>query len=119
MNSRIFIKSKKVIKSLFNDGEFKLEYPFFYRFLKIDSSVDFRFVVNVKKKHFPKAVDRNKIKRLIRDSIRQSILELKNKVSENQKAYHIAIIYNSNNIYDNDYIKDKINLILLRLIGHE
>ena len=48
MNSRIFIKSKKVIKSLFNEGVFKLEYPFFYRFLKIDSNVDFRFVVNVK-----------------------------------------------------------------------
>ena len=92
MNSRIFIKSKKVIKSLFNDGAFKLEYPFFYRFLKIDSSVDFRFVVNVKKKHFPKAVDRNKIKRQLKDIYRKDL-------SWNVKK-HIAFVYIADNICD-------------------
>ena len=77
---------------------------------------DINFVISVKKKYFPKAVDRNKIKRLMRNSLRECVEELKNKISEQKKSYHIAIIYNSSIIYDIDYLKDKINLILTRLI---
>ena len=40
-------------------------------------------------------------------------------MSEQNKSYQIAIIYNSNIIYEMDYLKDKINLILTRLICDE
>ena len=55
----------------------------------------------------------------MRSSLRECVLELKNKISEQNKNYHIAIIYNSDIIYDIDYLTDKINLILTRLIEDE
>ena len=38
------------------------------------------------KKILQKAVDRNKIKRLMRSSLRECVLELKNKISEQKKT---------------------------------
>ena len=55
----------------------------------------------------------------MRNSLRECVEELNNKIFEQKKSYHIAIIYNSSIIYDFDYLKDKINLILTRLIVDE
>ena len=50
------------------------------------------------KKNLPKAVDRNKIKRLMRNSLRECVEELKNKISEQKKAtilqlFTIAVLF--------------------------
>ena len=117
--NHLFLKSKKIIDSIFKNGKFFKEYPLSIRFLQVNEVNDISFVISVKKKHLPKAVDRNKIKRLMRNSVRECVTELKNKMPEQKKNYHIAIIYNSSIIYDIDYLKDKINLILTRLIVDE
>ncbi len=116
--NHLFLKSKKLIDYIFKNGKYLKEHPLSVRFLQLDEVNDINFVISVKKKYLPKAVDRNKIKRLIRNSVRECVVELKNKISE-KKSYHIAIIYSSSIIYDIDYLKDKINLILTRLIVDE
>ena len=115
----LFLKRKKLIDSIFKNGKYFKEHPLSVRFLQVNEVNDINFVVSVKKKHLPKAVNRNKIKRLMKNSVRECVAELKNKISEQKKNYHIAIIYNSSIIYDFDYLKDKINLILTRLIVDE
>ena len=117
--NHLFLKRKKLIDSIFKNGKYFSEYPLSVRFLQVNEVNDINFVISVKKKYLPKAVDRNKIKRLMRNSLRECVEELKNKISEQKKSYHIAIIYNSSIIYDIDYLKDKINLILTRLIVNE
>ena len=117
--NHLFLKSKKIIDSIFKNGKLFKEYPLSIRFLQVNEVNDINFVISVKKKHLPKAVDRNKIKRLMRNSVRECVTELKNKMPEQKKNYHIAIIYNSSIIYDIDFLKDKINLILMRLIIDE
>ncbi len=117
--NHLFLKRKKLIDSIFKNGKYFKEHPLTVRFLQVNEVNDINFVVSVKKKYLPKAVNRNKIKRLMRNSVRECVAELKNKISEQKKNYHIAIIYNSNIIYDIDYLKDKINLILTRLIIDE
>ena len=117
--NHLFLKRKKLIDSIFKNGKYFKEHPLTVRFLQVNEVNDINFVVSVKKKHLPKAVNRNKIKRLMRNSVRECVAELKNKISEQKKNYHIAIIYNSSIIYDIDYLKDKINLILTRLIIDE
>jgi len=117
--NHLFLKSKKLIDSLFKNGKYFREHQFLVRFLQVNEVNDISFVISVKKKYLQKAVDRNKIKRLIRSSLRECVLEPKNKISEQNKNYHIAIIYNSDIIYDIDYLTDKINLILTRLIENE
>ena len=117
--NHLFLKRKKLIDSIFKNGKYFKEHPLSVRFLQVNEVNDINFVVSVKKKHLPKAVNRNKIKRLVKNSVRVCVAELKNKISEQKKNYHIAIIYNSSIIYDFDYLKDKINLILTRLIVDE
>lgn len=117
--NHLFLNSKKLIDSIFKNGKYFKEYPLLVRFLQVNEANDFNFVISVKKKYLPKAVDRNKTKRLMRDSVRECVAGHKNKISEQKKKYHIAIIYNSSIIYDFDYLKDKINLILTRLIIDE
>ena len=117
--NHFFLKRKKLIDSIFKNGKYFKEHPLSVRFLQVNEVNDINFVVSVKKKHLPKAVNRNKIKRLMKNSVRECVAELKNKISEQKKNYHIAIIYNSSIIYDFDYLKDKINLILTRLIVDE
>ena len=117
--NHLFLKGKKLIDSVFKNGKYFREHPFLVRFLQVNEGNDISFVISVKKKYLQKAVDRNKIKRLMRSSLRECVLELKNKISEQNKNYHIAIIYNSDIIYDIDYLTDKINLILTRLIENE
>ena len=117
--NHLFLKSKKLIDSIFENGKYFKEYPLSVRFLQVNQVNDINFVISVKKKYLPKAVDRNKIKRLMRNSLRECVEELKNKIPEQKKNYHIAIIFNSSIIYDFDYLKDKINLILTRLIVDE
>ena len=117
--NHLFLNSKKSIDSIFKNGKYFKEYPLLVRFLQVNEANDFNFVISVKKKYLPKAVDRNKIKRLMRNSVREFVAGHKNKISEQKKKYHIAIIYNSSIIYDFDYLKDKINLILTRLIVNE
>jgi len=114
-----FLKSKKLIDLIFKNGHHFWEYPLLVKFLQLNETKDISFVIGVKKKYIPKAVDRNKIKRLMRNSVRQCFEELKDKIPERKKNYHIAIIYNSNITYDIDYLKHKINLILTRLILDE
>ena len=53
--------------------------------MQVNEVNDINFVISVKKKYLPKAVDRNKIKRLMRNSLRECVEELKNKISEQKK----------------------------------
>tara|TARA_B100000900_G_C20236718_1_gene576169 strand:- start:48 stop:455 length:408 start_codon:yes stop_codon:yes gene_type:complete len=115
----LFLKRKKIIDSIFKNGKYFKEYPLSVRFLQLNEANDINFVISVKKKYLPKAVDRNKIKRLMRNSVRECVAKLNNKISVQKKNYHIAIIYNSSIIYNIDYLNDKINLILTRLIIDE
>lgn len=73
------LKSKKSIELLFTEGDSVSSFPL--RFIYINNSSDSRIGVSVPKKKVPKAVDRNRIKRLMRESYRlnKSVFEEFNK----------------------------------------
>lgn len=73
------LKSKKQIELLFNEGEWKTCGPLKIRTLNIENQfnkdpiIEFpqgKFSVSVSKRFFKKAVDRNRIKRLMREAYR-------------------------------------------------
>lgn len=65
------IKSNQLTTSLFEEGQTIFKHPFTARYLLIDKrdSVH-KFAASVPKRNFKKAVDRNHIKRLIREAYR-------------------------------------------------
>ena len=66
------LKQKKVIDRLFSSGESVGQYPLRLVYITDDPINDgaFKIGVSVSKRYFKKAVERNKIKRLIREAFR-------------------------------------------------
>ena len=67
------LKSRKQIEKLFVEGDSLKEYPFRLKYLKVgdvDNAVKIAF--SVPKRNFKLAVDRNRIKRLLRESYRKN-----------------------------------------------
>ena len=66
------IKGNKKIEALFGSGK-RCSSSFFLCVFDLDDSTENGYVVSVPKKNFPRAVDRNKVKRLIREVIRKNL----------------------------------------------
>lgn len=65
------LKSRKQITQLFDEGLSLKEYPIRLRFLKVDEEdSQFKVAFSVPKRNFKLAVDRNRIKRLLRETYR-------------------------------------------------
>ncbi len=69
------LKHKKLIDQLFENGQSKVFYPIILFWLEQDKGVEnipVQFTTSVSKKKFKSAVDRNKIKRRMREAYRLS-----------------------------------------------
>ncbi|HEY5687116.1 MAG TPA: ribonuclease P protein component [Yeosuana sp.] len=71
-NKKEKLKSKKLIDSLFSEGQSVSAYPLRLVFMPthFEDGELFKTGVSVSKRHFKRAVDRNRIKRLLRESFR-------------------------------------------------
>lgn len=65
------LKSKKQIETLFKMGSKIKGYPLLMVYYPTSLEVPFQFSCSVSKRFFKKAVDRNRIKRLIRENFRK------------------------------------------------
>ena len=66
------LKSRKLIERLFEEGKSVKKYPIRLVYLQTDHTSDLPAQVgfSVPKRHFKRAVDRNRIKRLLREAYR-------------------------------------------------
>ena len=66
------IKGNKQIEALFSSGK-RCSSSFFHCIFDLDDSKESGYVISVPKKNFPRAVDRNKLKRLVREVLRKNV----------------------------------------------
>ena len=66
------IKGNKKIEALFGSGK-RCSSSYFLCIFALDDSTERGYVVSVPKKNFPRAVDRNKVKRLVREVVRKNL----------------------------------------------
>ena len=97
------IKSRSVIDNLFSRGE-KLKSGNILAIYLDSDSTEFLFAASVKK--YPRAVDRNRIKRLMRESVRKIDFDLNKS---------IAFVYTNNEVVSYSEIDADINRIINRL----
>lgn len=72
--------------------------------------------VAVSSRHFKKAVDRNRIKRITREAYRIQKNELQQKMETTDRLMTIFFVYAGKEIPAYGHLREKLNLILERLI---
>jgi ribonuclease P protein component len=123
------LKSRKLIKQLFSDGKSFSVYPFKINYLIDENIFDslkkyssekkkiiLQCGVGVSSKNFKKAVDRNRIKRLMRESYRLQKIFLQDALKEKDLQLALFLIYTGKELPEYKMISDKIELILHRLV---
>lgn len=108
------LKSRKQIEQLFAEGDIVKEFPILMKFLKVDEN-DFLIKVafSVPKRNFKLAVDRNRIKRLLRESYRLNKHILLNNV---EGKYVIMFIYTDKKEWNYQDLEEKMITVLNKFI---
>jgi ribonuclease P protein component len=110
--------SKKIlISKLFEEGKKRYSYPFMVTILKcpIPTNYPVQLLISVPKSLIRKAVDRNRIKRLIREAYRKNKCLLYESLEERHNQMMICIKYTSKEILSYQLIHEKIIVLLQRL----
>ena len=87
--------SRKVIAATFKNGRSVRQYPFSVQFMEqpLAGSQPFQLVFSAPKRLFRKAHDRNRIKRLMRETFRKKKLILEEALGKHNKQLALFVIY--------------------------
>ncbi|WP_129713655.1 ribonuclease P protein component [Pedobacter sp. SYP-B3415] len=111
--------SRKHLDLLFKNGSSFLLYPFRVTYLELPDKHSFpaRVVVNVPKRRYKHAVDRNLLKRRIREAYRHlKSSELYDLVNE-EKHLLLSLQFVGKEKYPLEFIHKKLNLTLQKLVS--
>ena len=112
--------SKIQIDQVFASGSRISQFPFqsIIQSASFTQNVPFKLLISVPKKRFKKSVDRNYIKRLMREVIRKNKLNLETFLRQNNFQLAICLIYSSSEKISYAEMELKIGKLFNKLISH-
>jgi ribonuclease P protein component len=110
------LKSRKQIDALFESGKKITQFPFRLLYGIETGTGEIKAGFAVGSKNFPRAVDRNRIKRLSREAYRVQNIDLKTVVPANKKQLHLFFIYTGREIFSYEEISAQVKQILDKLV---
>ena len=113
------LKSKSVIDSLYANGTSATAFPLRAVFLEQPDTQETTatILINVAKRRFRHAVDRNLLKRRIREAYRTSKHRFIETIENNGKKMAVAIMYIDTKPNSTEYIKRKMEKLLDAIVS--
>lgn len=105
------LTGKKEIEGLFKNGSSFYVHPLILKFEKSDGAAYHKVLITVSKKNFKRAVDRNLLKRRIREAYRLN----KHLITETNVFYHLGFVYVGKSLLPYHEIEEKLKFLLQRL----
>jgi len=115
LNETERLKSRKKIQELFASGKVINSSPFKIIFQIHNNHSPLQFGVAVGTRQFKKAVDRNRIKRIVKEAYRLQKNELKSSLIARKTGLSLFFIYTGKTIPSYYFVYEKIGKILLKL----
>lgn len=110
------LKSRTVIKKVFSEGKHILAYPVKAVFIFGNENYQLQAGVSVSKRNFKKAVDRNRIKRLMRECYRLQKSILENHLVKKNQQLSIFLMYVGKEMPEFNQITESCEKIIIRVI---
>ena len=104
------LSGRDEISKVFEAGESSFSYPFKIYFTKNSNQEHSRILVSVPARNFKKAVDRNLLKRRIKEAYRL------NSFRKQHKIYNLACLYIAKEIVNYSLIEKKLNQVLKSIV---
>lgn len=107
------LRSRILIDELFSKGKELKRFPFLVRFLLLNTETPgVSIVISVPKRRAKRAVDRNRLRRQIREAYRLNKTSLIEKMKSEQKSLALFLIYTGKEKEEYHFLKDKLKLLL-------
>ena len=103
------LKGKKQIEQLFVSGVSVNAFPL--RMVYLENPYEHLVGVSVSKKHFKNAVDRNRIKRLLRVGVEK---QLSNKLNKIESKYCLMVLYVGKEMPESAQLKEQFEFLMKR-----
>ena len=115
------LQSRKVISHLFTSGEHVFQYPFklvFATNADQDPTIPLKIAVSVPKRRFKLAVQRNLIKRRIKEAYRKQKPEIFEAMREKGSSYDAMVIYVGKEVETFEAMENSIQKLLQKFLKH-
>ena len=110
--------SSMLIDRLFSEGNRQISvFPVRLVWLLTDDTEGIQVLISAPKRNFHHAVDRNRIKRQIREFYRTHSASLKGTVASKGKGLMLAFLFNDNKLWDTDKLQLKLQAAMERLVN--
>ena len=110
------LKSRKAIDEIFGRGKSISHFPLKIIWLTHKREITLQAGVGVSSRNFKKAVDRNRVKRLLREAYRLQKHDLQEYLENSKKSMSVFFLYVGKELPDYNTIHEKMGSAITRLI---
>jgi len=111
------LKRRKIIEQLFSEGRAVTAFPIRVQYKMVDQlTVSLQAGFSVSSRNFKRAVDRNRIKRLMREAYRLQKLPLEQALQTKEQQLALFLIYTGKELPVYALVKEKVEVVLKKLL---